>query len=382
MFALAFMIAEWLRGHIFTGFPWNLPGYGWAASTALLQSTSVLGVYGLSLLTLLFGASFALLANRGRAWWLNAAMTLLFVALWAGGEMRLLAATDATVEGVRLRLVQPSTPQPEKYAPENQLRNWRRLIDLSSLPTPEQPTHIIWPEAAPPFLLEGIPEVAADIANLTGDSRVLMTGQVRVAQENGRRDSYNSFAIFGSRGKLIGTYDKFHLVPFGEYVPGGPLLRAIGVTEIAASTGFSSGPGPKTMMVPGAPPAGPLICYEIIFPGEVTAEPRPGWLVNVTDDSWFGPDTGPTQHLLIARVRAIEEGLPIVRAANSGISAVIDAHGRVRASLALGLRDVVDAGLPVALSPTPFVRYANVILMTLLLMCMAAAVWLPSSRQT
>ena len=382
MFALAFMIAEWLRGHIFTGFPWNLPGYGWAASTALLQSTSVLGVYGLSLLTLLFGASFALLANRGRAWWLNAAMTLLFVALWAGGEMRLLAATDATVEGVRLRLVQPSTPQPEKYAPENQLRNWRRLIDLSSLPTPEQPTHIIWPEAAPPFLLEGIPEVAADIANLTGDSRVLMTGQVRVAQENGRRDSYNSFAIFGPRGKLIGTYDKFHLVPFGEYVPGGPLLRAIGVTEIAASTGFSSGPGPKTMMVPGAPPAGPLICYEIIFPGEVTAEPRPGWLVNVTDDSWFGPDTGPMQHLLIARVRAIEEGLPIVRAANSGISAVIDAHGRVRASLALGLRDVVDAGLPVALSPTPFVRYANVILMTLLLMCMAAAVWLPSSRQT
>ena len=382
MFALAFMIAEWLRGHIFTGFPWNLPGYGWAASTALLQSTSVLGVYGLSLLTLLFGASFALLANRGRAWWLNAAMTLLFVALWAGGEMRLLAATDATVEGVRLRLVQPSTPQPEKYAPENQLRNWRRLMDLSSLPTPEQPTHIIWPEAAPPFLLEGVPEVAADIANLTGDSRVLMTGQVRVAQENGRRDSYNSFAIFGPHGKLIGTYDKFHLVPFGEYVPGGPLLRAIGVTEIAASTGFSSGPGPKTMMVPGAPPAGPLICYEIIFPGEVTAEPRPGWLVNVTDDSWFGPDTGPMQHLLIARVRAIEEGLPIVRAANSGISAVIDAHGRVRASLALGLRDVVDASLPVALSPTPFVRYGNVILMTLLLMCMAAAVWLPSSRQT
>jgi apolipoprotein N-acyltransferase len=382
MFALAFMIAEWLRGHIFTGFPWNLPGYGWTASTAVLQSTSVLGVYGLSLLTLLFGASFALLASRGRAWWLNAAMTLLFVALWAGGEVRLLGATDATVEGVRLRLVQPSTPQPEKYAPENQLRNWRRLIDLSSLPTAEQPTHIIWPEAAPPFLLEGIPQVAADIANLTGDSRVLMTGQVRVAQENGRRDSYNSFAVFGPHGKLIGTYDKFHLVPFGEYVPGGPLLRAIGVTEIAASTGFSSGPGPKTMMVPGAPPVGPLICYEVIFPGEVTGEPRPGWLVNVTDDSWFGPDTGPMQHLLIARVRAIEEGLPIVRAANSGISAVIDAHGRVRASLALGLRDALDASLPIALSPTPFVRYGNVIFMTLFLMCMAAAVWPPSSRQT
>jgi apolipoprotein N-acyltransferase len=380
VFAVAFFTAEWLRGHIFTGFPWNLPGYGWAGSTAVLQSAAVWGVYGLSLLTLLFGASFALLANRGRAWWFNAAMTVLFVALWVGGAMRLLGATDATVEGVRLRLVQPSTPQPEKYAPENRQRNWRRLVDLSSLPAAQQPTHIIWPEAAPPVLLEG-PEIAADIANLTGDSRVLMTGQVRVAEENGQRNSYNSFAIFGPQGKLIGTYDKFHLVPFGEYVPGGPLLRAIGVTEVAASTGFSSGPGPKTMMVPGAPAAGPLICYEVIFPGEVTSEPRPGWLVNVTDDSWFGPDTGPMQHLLIARVRAIEEGLPIVRAANSGISAVIDAHGRVRASLGLGLRDVVDANLPVALSPTPFVRYGNVMLLTFLLMCMAAAVWPPSSRQ-
>ena len=381
MFTVMFFAAEWLRGHLFTGFPWNLPGYGWAASPAVLQSTSVLGVYGLSLLTLLFGASFALLASRGRAWWLNAAMTLLFVVLWAGGEMRLSAATDATVAGVRLRLVQPSTPQPEKYAPENRLRNWRRLIDLSSLPIQQQPTHIIWPEAAPPVLLDG-PEVLADIATLTGESRVLMTGQVRIADESGSRNSYNSFAIFGAQGKLTGTYDKFHLVPFGEYVPGGPLLRTIGISEIAASTGFSSGPGPRTMTVPGAPPVGPLICYEIIFPGEVTAAPRPEWLVNVTDDSWFGPDTGPMQHLLIARVRAMEEGLPIVRAANSGISAVIDSHGRIRASLALGARDVVDSDLPVALSPTVFVRYGNVILLTLLLMCMAATVWPSRSRQT
>jgi apolipoprotein N-acyltransferase len=125
-----------------------------------------------------------------------------------------------------------------------------------------------------------------------------------------------------------------------------------------------------------------LICYEIIFPGNVTAEPRPGWLVNLTDDSWFGPNTGPMQHLLIARVRAIEEGLPVVRAANSGISAVIDAYGRVRESLALGLRGVVDADLPVALLPTPFVRYRNVILLTLLLMCATAALWPPRSRQT
>ena len=373
VFALAFTVAEWLRGHILTGFPWNLPGYGWAASDAMLQSTSLFGVYGLSLLTLLFGASLALLLERSRI--VPAVLATAFLALFAYGEMRVAGATDATVEGVRLRIVQPNTPQPEKYAPENRLRNWRRLIDLSSATAERQPTHIVWPEAAPPFLLEGTPEAQADIAALTGDSRVLMTGQVRIAQENGSRDSYNSFAIFGPGGKLIGTYDKFHLVPFGEYIPVAPVLRKLGITEIAADTGFSSGPGPRTMTVPGAPPVGPLICYEIIFPREVTALPRPSWLVNLTDDSWFGPDTGPMQHLLIARVRAIEEGLPIVRAANSGISAVIDAHGRIRARLALGLRDALDSDLPVALSTTPFVRYGNVMLLTLLLMCVIATLW-------
>jgi apolipoprotein N-acyltransferase len=306
-------------------------------------------------------------------------LVLLFVALWVGGELRLAGATNATVPNVRVRIVQPATPQPEKYAPENRERNWRRLIDLSSQPAAQQPTHIVWPEAAPPFLLEGNPYALADIAALTGDTRVLMTGQVRVVDEGGLRNSYNSFAIFARRG-LVGTYDKFHLVPFGEYIPGGQLLRTFGITEIAASTGFSSGPGPRTMDVPGAPPIGPLICYEIIFPGHVTAEPRPGWLVNLTDDSWFGPNTGPMQHLLIARVRAIEEGLPIVRAANSGISAVIDGYGRVRESLALGLRDVVDADLPVALEPTPYVRYRNVTLLTLLLVCAAAALWPLRSR--
>ena len=277
--------------------------------------------------------------------------------------------------------MQPSTPQPEKYAPENTVRNWRRLMDLSSAPAAQPPTHIIWPEAAPPFVLDRVPQALAEIAALTGDSRVLMTGQVRIAEEGGSPRSYNSFAIYGG-GKLLGTYDKFHLVPFGEYVPVGTVLRTLGISEIAADTGFSSGPGPRTMMVPGAPPVGPLICYEVIFPGEVTAEPRPEWLVNVTDDSWFGPDTGPKQHLLIARVRAIEEGLPIVRAANSGISAVIDSYGRVRASLALGLRDFIDTDLPVANSATLFVRYGNVILLAMVLMCAVVLVWPLRSRHT
>jgi apolipoprotein N-acyltransferase len=164
-------------------------------------------------------------------------------------------------------------------------------------------------------------------------------------------------------------------VPFGEYLPFDDALRSIGLTEIAANTGFSSGEGPKTFSVPGAPPVGPLICYEVIFPQAVTGEPRPAWLINMTDDSWFGPNAGPMQHFLIARVRAIEEGLPIVRAANSGISAIIDGYGRVRARLDLGLRGVLDGDLPVALPATPYERFGNLITLTLFLLCAGAALW-------
>ena len=381
--ALMFFAAEWLRGHILTGFPWNLPAYGWGASTALLQSVAILGAYGLSLLTLLFGASLApLVTGSARAKFLPAAMTMVFLGLWGYGEARLYAASDAVVPGIRLRIVQPSTAQNEKYVAENLVRNWRRLMELSTTPAPRQPTHIIWPEAAPPFVLDRVPEALGEIANLTGDSRSLLTGQVRVAEDSGGRRFYNSFAIFGPHGKLLGTYDKFHLVPFGEYLPLQGILRSLGFSEIAADTGFSAGSGPKTLSVPGTPPFGPLICYEVIFPNEVTGEPRPAWLVNLTDDSWFGPNTGPMQHFLIARVRAIEEGLPIARAANSGISAVIDAYGRVRARLDLGLRGIVDADLPVALGPTPFSRYGSFILLTLIIVCSGAALWPSRSGQT
>jgi apolipoprotein N-acyltransferase len=377
LFALVFAIIEWLRGHVLTGFPWNLPAYGWGASLGVLQSVSVFGVYGLSLLTLLFGASLAALprGKEARARWLPAGMAVFFLALWANGEARLYTATDATVPGVQLRIVQPATPQSEKYVDRYRLRNWRRLVDLSGSPAAVAPTHIVWPEAAPPFVLARSPEALAEIAVLTGDSRVLLTGQVRIDEGGPRTRYYNSFAMFGPHGKLLGTSDKFHLVPFGEYLPYETTLRSIGLTEIAADTGFSSGPGPETFSVPGAPPVGPLICYEVIFPQAVTGDPRPSWLVNMTDDSWFGPNAGPLQHLLIARVRAIEEGLPIARAANSGVSGMIDAHGRMRARLDLGLRGFIDTSLPVALPATPFARYGNLVMIALFIICAGAALW-------
>ncbi len=382
LFALVLAIVEWLRGHVLTGFPWNLPAYGWGASLAVLQSTSVFGVYGLSLLTLLFGASLAILASGkdAQARWLPLTMTVFFIALWSNGELRLFTGANTTVAGVHLRIVQPDTPQSEKYVQRYIVRNWRRLIDLSATQAAIPPTHIIWPEAAPPFVLARTPEALAEISQLTGDTRVLLTGDVRIDASGPRTRYYNSFAMFGPHGKLLAASDKFHLVPFGEYLPFEDLLRSIGLTEIAANTGFSAGPGPVTFSVPGAPPVGPLICYEVIFPQAVTGDPRPSWLVNMTDDSWFGPNAGPMQHLLIARVRAIEEGLPILRAANSGVSAVIDPYGRVLAKLDLGLRGIIDHDLPVALSPTPFARFGNMLMLALYIACAGAALWPPANH--
>jgi apolipoprotein N-acyltransferase len=380
VFALAFFAAEWLRGHILTGFPWNLPGYGWGASIALLQSAAWFGVYGLSLLTLLFGASLALFIrddHRGRVWQIPCAMMVVFALLWAGGTMRLDEASNATVAGVRLRIVQPDTAQSEKYQPQYIARNWQRLTALSNAPTDQPITHLIWPEAAPPFVLARVPDALAEIAKITANGRVLLTGEVRVKdQGNDKRDYYNSLTIYGADAHILATYDKFHLVPFGEYLPLKPLLSWLGLSQLVGiGDGFSTGPGPQTLNVPGAPPASPLICYEVLFPGEVTASERPAWMVNVTDDSWFGAAAGPRQHFLAARVRAIEEGLPIVRAANSGISAIIDPYGRVRQKLDLGLRGVVDGNLPVALRPTLFVRFGIGVQLILIFACAGAALW-------
>ena len=213
-----------------------------------------------------------------------------------------------------------------------------------------------------------------EITAILGDERVLLTGAVRVVEEDEGTNFYNSFYILGEGGRILAAYDKFHLVPFGEYLPFERTLNSWGITQIGGGvSGFSEGPGPQTFGVPGAPLVGPLICYEVIFSGAVTSDTRPGWLVNITDDSWFGPNAGPSQHLLMARVRAIEEGLPIARAANAGISVIADGYGRVRSRLELGARGVLDGPLPVALPATPFSRFGETIFFTLILLCLSAA---------
>jgi apolipoprotein N-acyltransferase len=372
MFAAVYAIFEWLRGHVLTGFPWNLAAYAWGALPGVMQSAAVVGAFGLTLLTLLFGASLAEFASRRPgAWRLSAALIALFALLWIGGATRLALFHPDSVSGVRLRLVQPNVPQAEKYPLRYRLRNWTRLIELSNAPAEKPPTHLIWPEAAPPFLLTAAPEALQQVAALTPDDHVLMTGTVR-AQPNaqGGTSYFNSFFIFSHGAQLIGTYDKSHLVPFGEYLPLPRLLHALGLNKLVEMPdGFAEGPGPQTLLVPGAPKADPLICYEIIFPGAVVGTERPGWIVNVTDDSWFGPSTGPYQHLLMARMRAIEEGLPIVRNANTGISAIIDPLGRVRARLGLGRMGFLDSDLPAALPPTLYARLGDAGFLVILAFC-------------
>lgn len=360
--------AEWLRGHVLTGFPWNLVGYAWAGTfpgaLAVLQLTAVVGIYGLSLVTVAAAALPARLGDldRRRSWAALAAVLLIALPA-AGGAWRLATASTDTVPGVVLRLVQPSIPQTLKNDPAAERNNFERLIRLSALPGADKVTTVIWPEAAAPPLLERRPDVRGLMAEIVPRRGLLITGAERAAPVQGwpPQHIWNSVVALDGKGDIVAAFDKAHLVPFGEYVP---LRGMLPMDKIAPSVGdFTAGPGPRTLKLPGLPPVSPLICYEAIFPGAVIdPAQRPAWLLNVTNDAWYGFTSGPFQHLAIARVRAVEEGLPLVRSANNGVSAVIDPYGRitkridgqVRAKLDLDSVGVMDAPLPRALGPTAY----------------------------
>ncbi|MET4699657.1 apolipoprotein N-acyltransferase [Constrictibacter sp. MBR-5] len=381
LLAASWSAMEWLRGHAFTGFPWNLLGYAWADSAAMLQVTSVVGIYGLSLLTVLAAAAPAALADphgdsdARRAWILPAAALAMLAVLWAGGMARLSEPAVGSVDGVRLRIVQANIPQSLKWDDSQRVANVRRYLDMSAAPaapgTPP-PTHIVWPETAVPFFLNAEPQVIAALAQVAPPGGALITGAPRIERgvasgEHGGTRIWNSVISIDSTGAIVATYDKFHLVPFGEYVP---FRSVLGLAKITPGTvDFSAGPGPRTLDIPGAPPVSPLVCYEAIFPGRVTEpEPPPAWLLNVTNDAWYGRSAGPYQHLQIARVRAVEQGLPLVRAANTGISAIIDPHGRVVERLPLGETGVIDAALPAPIATgTVYARLGDTIFAAMLL---------------
>lgn len=378
--AVVLSTAEWLRGHILTGFPWNVLGYALTSPLPLMQSASVLGVYGLTLIcVLVFAGPPVLIAGakpekRGRA--LRAAMLLAFVpllALYAWGAWRLSTGPTAMLDGVRVRIVQASVPQRDKWRPEKQREIFEDQLSLSRHDAAGKQddlagiTHLVWPEAAMPFLPLEHPEALKAIGDLLPDGTQLLSGALRLKRSavsipGGIREGYNSLMVFGDQGNLEQTYDKIHLVPFGEYLPMQALLESVGLEQLTRwRGGFATGVVPRPLLaIPGLPPVAGLICYEAIFPAAVVqGEERPGLLVNVTNDGWFGDTTGPWQHFHQTRVRAVEEGLPIIRAANNGVSAIVDSQGRVVAMLTLNARGVLDSEIPTAIAPTVYAKLGD-----------------------
>ncbi|MER2520106.1 MAG: apolipoprotein N-acyltransferase [Bdellovibrionales bacterium] len=356
--ALAWFLADYARGHMLTGFPWNLEGYAWTNTLPILQSVSLFGIYALTFLTLIAACLPASLAetnqkSRRVAQIANVAALAALAGLGIWGAYRLSQASLAYVPDARLRLVQPNIAQSLKWNRDTVEENFERLLQLSSAPAAKPITHIIWPETASTFYLaEDAPRRRLVASRLA--PAALLTGVIRREPDGqGGRRFTNALVAVGPDAKLEAAYDKYHLVPFGEYIP----LRQYVPLKAIASLGmdFSSGAGHQTLRIDGLPPFSPLICYEVIFSGEVlNRDDRPALLVNVTNDGWYGHTSGPYQHFAIARTRAVEEGLPLIRAANTGISGIVDPYGRVTARLGLGIEGTLDADLPKALTAPPY----------------------------
>lgn len=359
--AIALTAAEWLRGHLFSGFPWNLYGYALTGPLVLAQGAALIGIWGLTFVAVAVFASPAVFtddrADTRRRWLPLALSVAVLVALAGYGAMRLSRTPTAFVDNVRLRIMQPNLPQDEKFNYGAKQRVMSQYLEMSDRSTGPQSagvrdaTHLIWPESAFPFLLTREPDALAQIATLLPEGTVLITGAVRAPEAAPGQKverAYNAIYVIDHDGSILSVYDKIHLVPFGEYLPFQDFLEKLGLMQLTKLPGgFIPGERRRAMNVPRAPRMLPFICYEIVFPGEaVPSGERPGWLINLTNDGWFGASSGPYQHLQQARVRSIEHGLPLVRAANTGVSAVIDPLGRVVRSLPLGTEGVMDVSLP------------------------------------
>jgi apolipoprotein N-acyltransferase len=381
LFAVAWTASEWLRGHVLSGFPMNLIGTSWTISEGMIQMVAVTGVYGLSFVTILAAAAPALMAeHRGQVaaaknWRPAALMILVLAAIWIGGTVRLALQNPPPVAGVKLLIVQANIPQQLKWRADARQASMEKHMRMTLAVPPGIASHVIWPETAVPFDVSNNSRLAAWLAKAVPESGLLFTGAPRQSSDStGRPQWWNSLHAIDAGGNLAATYDKHHLVPFGEYMP----LR--GIMDFAKLTygniDFSSGAGAQTLQVPGLPAVGPLICYEAIFAGAVASgDARPGWLLNVTNDGWFGNTAGPYQHLQAARLRAVEEGLPMVRAANTGISAVIDPLGRFLGRLPLGSEGVLHAALPRALGRTPYTVMGDWTIILVLIISLGIAIW-------
>jgi apolipoprotein N-acyltransferase len=389
LFAALFCAAEWLRGHVLTGFPWNVYGMMLAGEIHLAQVASLIGLYGLTLFAVAIGAAPAVLvtARTPAGRYMPPLLALAMLAgLFAFGFLRVPAGPSPVVAGVKLRLMQPNLPQDAKFNGRNGeaiLNGYLALSDRATSPTTpglQGITHLIWPESAFPFLLGRTPGALSRIGAVLPPDVTLITGAARAGEVlpgESRPPIYNAIQVVDDEGVIVASYDKVHLVPFGEYLPPflDTLIRGVGLSQfVSIPGGFASGSARAPLAIKGLPAAAPLICYEAVFPGEVAARgPRAGFFLNVTNDGWFGQTSGPYQHFAQARLRSIEEGLPLVRVANTGISGVVDAYGRVAASLPLGVEGVLDATLPRAGPVTLYGRAGDFVFAGLLFLFLAAS---------
>ena len=387
-FAVSWTVVEWLRGELFSGFPWNPLASIWTGSVEILQASAWFGTLGLGFLSALIFSAPTAVSNWRNPFRDHAGLVVciascvLLSALWVGGSVRIAAHNITDHDNVMLRLVQPNIDQALKWKPALRQSHILKQMALSRRnPGPGgTPTHVIWGETNVPVLLTPDTIVPASLAPAVPKGGHLTFGAPR---RDALGNVYNSVMTINDDGRVQLTYDKFHLVPFGEYVP---LRGWLPIEKLTAGRGdFAPGEGPETFSIPGLPSFGVLICYEIIFSTNVVeTNTRPDWLINLTNDAWFGTSSGPYQHLAQAQLRAAEYGLPVVRVANTGISAVIDPLGRIRKQLGLGAQGIVDSGLPKPLSATAFSLAGNAItfLMIALTIGLIAGLRISTRRQT
>ncbi|MDK3073921.1 apolipoprotein N-acyltransferase [Sedimentitalea sp. JM2-8] len=365
---LAVSLAELARAYVLTGFPWAALAQVWVGTGAVLLLAWI-GPHGLALLTLLTAVlPGQALLERGpvprRLSSLLPAAVLAAGSFWAAR-----GAPDAYPAVGTVRLVQPNAPQHQKWDPDMIPVFFERQVGFTA--ERPHPDLIVWPETAVPTLLDYAGPALEVIAEAAGGTPLALG----IQRTDGRR-SYNSLVKLDGTGQVAAIYDKHHLVPFGEYFPGGDLAASFGLRGFAAreGDGFSAGSGPRVMDFGTLGLALPLICYEAVFPQDMRGTgARPDFLLQITNDAWFGKNAGPYQHLAQARMRAIEQGLPMVRVANTGISAMIDPRGGIIASLPLGEAGFVDAGLPAPLAPTLYARSGDWPVLPLLLAGLLAA---------
>jgi apolipoprotein N-acyltransferase len=348
-FCFAWMAAELARSFLFTGFPWALLGYVWGPFDSIAQLSSVTGIYGLSILALGIGVLPYLYGALSFKKALSIALLVLsligIITIW--GKARLKEAPIPT--NFIIRIVQPNIAQTLKWDPREQKHNLHTLIDLSQSPSAEPLSAIIWPESAVPYELSDT--LRLYLKQIIPQKCFLVTGILRHDEPH----VWNSLMVLNDKGDVKATYDKSHLVPFGEYIPFRAIADKAFLGKLKKVThglkDFTPGTGVQTLDTAPLPPFSPLICYEVIFPGHVANynDVPPRWILNLTNDGWYGDSAGPYQHLEMSRFRAIEEGLPVVRAANTGISAIFDAYGQKVASLGYGTEGIIDANLPPSL---------------------------------